>query len=126
MGDGPWFQHEATDLRTSTPIHDGLGSIEVRRLFRDRLTLPIHAQVWELPPGATEGDHTHAGTNPADNYEELYYVLSGTGTMTINGVERPLEPGDSALVPVDVDHGLQAGPNEPLRILLIFGKTPAG
>jgi len=30
------------------------------------------------------------------------------------------------LAPVDVDHGLYATGNDALRILLIFGKPPAG
>ena len=119
-----WFQRESIDPVTSAPIHDGDGEIVVRRLFRGQLTLPIHAQVWELPPGTSEGDHTHPSDDPADNWEELYYVLSGTGAITIDGVRTDIAPGDAVLVPTDIDHGLYASGNEPLRILLIFGKPP--
>lgn len=120
-----WFQRESTDPVTSRPIHGGDGDIVVRRLFRGQLTLPIHAQIWELAPGTSEGDHTHPSGDPADNWEELYYVLSGTGTITIDGVRNDIAAGDAVLVPTDVDHGLYASGNEPLRILLIFGKPPA-
>ena len=120
------FQHDATDPRSSARIHDGSGEIAIRRLFRDQLTLPIHAEVWELPPGASEGDHAHAGSDPSDNWEELYYVLSGTGTITIDGAEHPLAPGDAVLVPADVDHGLYAAGDESLRVMLIFGKPLSG
>jgi len=121
-----WFQRDATDPRVSSPIHDGVGEIVRRRLFTDRLTLPIHAQVWELAPGTSEGDHTHPGDDPDDNFEELYYVLSGTGVITIDGEPHEIDPDDAVLVPTGVDHGLYATGDQPLRILLLFGKTSAG
>lgn len=120
-----WFQHEATDPRSSSSIHDGTGEIVIRQLFRDHLTMPIHAQVWELAPGTSEGDHTHRPDDPADDWEELYYVLSGTGTITIDGTRHEIAPGDAVLVPSGVDHGLYATGSEPLKILLIFGKSTA-
>lgn len=87
--------------------------------------MPIHVQVWELAPGASEGDHTHPPDDPSDDWEELYYVLSGTGTITIDGVRHEVAPGDSVLVPTGVDHGLYASGTEALKILLIFGKSGA-
>ena len=121
-----WFQRDATDPRVSSPIHDGVGEIVRRRLFADRLSLPVHAQVWELAPGTSEGDHTHPSDDPNDNFEELYYVLSGTGVITIDGATHAIAPDDAVLVPTGVDHGLYATGSEPLRILLLFGKPPAG
>jgi quercetin dioxygenase-like cupin family protein len=118
----PAFQREGDDVRTYAGVHGGVGALQISRLFRDRLTLPIHVQVWELEPGTTEGDHTHPPDDPADNYEELYYVLSGRGTLTVDGERRPLGPDDAVLVPTGVDHGLSADRGETLRILLIFGK----
>jgi quercetin dioxygenase-like cupin family protein len=120
-----WFQRMATDPTVASTIHDGVGEIVRRRLFADQLRLPIHAQVWELAPGTSEGDHTHPDNDPADNWEELYYVLSGTGTITVEGARHEIAPGDAVLVPTDVDHGLYATGAEPLRILLIFGKPPS-
>ena len=121
-----WFQRDATDPRVSSSIHDGVGEIVRRRLFADRLSLPVHAQVWELAPGTSEGDHTHPGDDPDDSFEELYYVLSGTGVITIGGARHEIAPDDAVLVPTGVDHGLYATGSEPLRILLVFGKPPRG
>jgi len=118
------FQDSTSDPRTSATVHDGVGEIAIRRLFHGQLTMPIHTQVWELAPGTSEGDHIHPTDDPADNWEELYYVLSGTGTMTIDGARHELRPDDAILVPTDVDHGLYATGDAPLRILLIFGKPP--
>ena len=48
-------------------------------------------------------------------------MLSGRGIATFDdGGEVALEPGDSLLVPLDVDHGLENRGDEPLRIVLVF------
>ena len=120
------FAREGDDIRTHAGVHGGDGAIAISRLFRDRLTLPIHVQIWELEPGTSEGDHTHPTDDPADNWEELYYVLSGAGEITIEGDTRPIGPDDAILVPTGVDHGMRATGSESLRILLIIGKPPAG
>jgi quercetin dioxygenase-like cupin family protein len=117
-----FVQHEASDPIVASVIHDGLGEIVRRRLFADRLTMPIHAQIWELAPGTSEGDHTHSSGDAAEGFEELYYVLAGVGTLTMDGERLALAPGDAVLVPTDVDHGLYADAGQTLRILLIFGK----
>ena len=121
-----WFQRHDAEIRTFGEVHGGDGSIQISRFFHDRLTLPIHVQLWELEPGTSEGDHTHPGGDPADNWEELYYVLSGTGTITIDGARQAIGPGDAVLVPTDIHHGLYDTGDQPLRILLIFGRPPAG
>ena len=40
-----------------------------------------------LEPGASIGDHSHAGD------EDLYFCLSGQGIVVDNGVEYPFTPG---------------------------------
>jgi quercetin dioxygenase-like cupin family protein len=119
---GVTFQRDDEDVQTRVTVHDGAGVIQISRLFRDRLTIPVQVQIWKLEPGASEGDHTHPSDDPADNWEELYYVLSGTGTITIDDEPREIAPGDAILVPAGVDHGLYASGEESLRILLIFGR----
>jgi quercetin dioxygenase-like cupin family protein len=121
-----WFQSTADDIRTYAQVHEGVGPIQVSRLFRDTLNLPIHVQIWELEPGVSEGDHTHPTDDPTDSYEELYLVLSGSGTITIDGDRRAIGPDDAVLVPTGVHHGVYADRGETLRFLLILGKPPAG
>lgn len=117
-----WIQRPDADTRLANAVHDGLGAIRISRFFNDRMRLAVRVQLWELAPGTSEGAHVHAGDDPADDYEELYYVLSGHGRMTIDDQVHDLHPDDAVLVPVDVDHGLEAMGDEPLRILLLFGK----
>ena len=118
-----WKTSDAEGVREHTGIHEGTGVIRVKSFFDDRTTTGLHLHHWELAPGATEGRHTHPAENPRDNWEELYYVLSGHGVATFDdGSEVPLAPGEALLVPVDVDHGLENRCDEPLRIVLVFAR----
>ncbi len=60
--------------------------------------------------------HLHQG------YDEVYFVLSGTGTITLGQEAHPLRPGSVAVIPAGVLHSLEAGPGEELEFV-IFG-TP--
>lgn len=61
--------------------------------------------------------HVHAG------YDEVYYVLSGTGTITLGEDVHPLRPGSAAVIPAGVSHALEADPGETLEFV-IFGTPP--
>jgi quercetin dioxygenase-like cupin family protein len=50
-----------------------------------------------LDPGATVPAHSHP-------HEQVGYVLSGELSLTIGGVEHSLKPGDSYLIPSNVEH----------------------
>lgn len=105
------------DLRR---IHDGNGAIGIRRLFPGQTTTGLGLHVWELAPGVSEGRHTHAAGDAADDFEEIYLVLSGRGVLELEGEDVGLEPEDAVLVPVGVDHGLRCVGDVPLRILIAF------
>lgn len=66
----------------------------------------------------TEGKpHVHAG------YDEVYYVLSGTGTITLDGESHALRPGAVAVIPAGLPHSLTASDGTPLEFI-IFGTPP--
>jgi len=67
-----WKETDSTDLRYQAAIHEGVGTIVRRMFFREQSQLPIRFDIWELPPGASEGDHTHGGTGPGRALEEIY------------------------------------------------------
>ncbi|HYG78552.1 MAG TPA: cupin domain-containing protein [Planctomycetota bacterium] len=56
-------------------------------------------------------------------YDEVYYVLSGTGTIALNGQTYALRPGAAAVIPAGVPHELLANDGSVLEFI-IFG-TPA-
>jgi hypothetical protein len=51
-----WKEDASTRVRAEAGIHDGQGTIVRHLFFRERSQLPIRFDVWELPPGASEGD----------------------------------------------------------------------
>ena len=61
--------------------------------------------------------HLHQG------YDEVYYVLVGTGTITLGEEVHPLQPGSVAVIPAGVMHSLEAGPGQELEFV-IFGTPP--
>jgi mannose-6-phosphate isomerase-like protein (cupin superfamily) len=61
--------------------------------------------------------HVHAA------YDEVYYVLGGTGTLTFALEKHPLRPGAVAVIPAGVPHALDAAPGQTLEFV-IFGTPP--
>jgi mannose-6-phosphate isomerase-like protein (cupin superfamily) len=56
-------------------------------------------------------------------YDEVYYVLSGSGTVTLDGEALPLRPGSVVVIPAGVTHALQVSEGEELEFV-IFGTPP--
>lgn len=60
-----------------------------------------------IPPGGISGEHVHSRT------EELYFIVSGTGIISLDGKEHPVKAGDVILSGLGTRHGLRnVGPNE--------------
>lgn len=56
-------------------------------------------------------------------YDEVYYVLAGAGTLTVDGRSHAIAPGSVAVIPAGLVHAIDAAPDQPLEFI-IFG-TPA-
>src|SRR5262249_24760194 len=54
-----------------------------------------------LPQGGASGEHLHTRT------EQLDYVVSGSGGMTIGGQEHPVAAGDGILTGLGARHGIR-------------------
>ncbi|PYS93204.1 MAG: hypothetical protein DMF64_05845 [Acidobacteria bacterium] len=68
-----------------------------------------------LPPGAAVARHHHLET------EEVYYILSGQGQMTVGCEERAVTTGDAIFIPRETSHTLANTGTEPLVLLLVCG-----
>ena len=60
--------------------------------------------------------HVHAG------HDEVYFVLSGTGTIILGQATPPLRPGSVVVIPADVVHSLEADPG--LEWEFVIFETP--
>lgn len=97
-------------------LHTPHGS-EIRPLI-DRTTAPItQCSLAEetLPPGKTVTPHHH------EVLEEIYYILSGSGVMTIGNEAKMVSAGDAIYIPIHHRHTLTNTGNEEMKILLVCG-----
>jgi len=63
---------------------------------------------------------TEGGAHFHRAYDEVYYVLSGKGSLRMADRTHVLEPGTAAVIPAGVVHSLRADPGDVLEFL-IFG-----
>ncbi|GAA2716796.1 MULTISPECIES: cupin domain-containing protein [Streptomyces] len=71
-----------------------------------------------LPPGGVSGEHRHTRT------EELYFVLTGAGELTLDGRSRPVAPGTAVLTATGSRHGLRNAGRTPLSWLVVEVPAP--
>jgi len=65
-----------------------------------------------FPPGSTIGLHQHVGS------EELYFIMSGTAVMIVDGEERVVGPGSAILTCSGGTHGLRNEGTEDVRLFV--------
>ncbi len=68
-----------------------------------------------LPPGCAVRPHFHR------EIEEIYYILSGRGLMTVGEDQREVGSGDSVYVPRGARHTLENTGAEEIKLLLVCG-----
>lgn len=66
---------------------------------------------------------TKGTTHHHTDYDEVYYLLSGRGSITIAAMEYELRPGAVVVIPRGLPHSLEAVEGDTLEFI-IFG-TPA-
>ena len=115
-GDGPVVVHEQ-DCPLERWDDPGRGGVTWRTLLSgDRTpTRDLTMGVAEIPPGESSdpGEHRHAQV-------EVYYILSGEGSVVIDGVSHPVRAGSAVYVPGDARHGVANTGVEVLRLLYVF------
>src|SRR5688572_17403135 len=86
---------------------------EIRELLAHRNSCIAKQSLAEarLPPGASTTPHYHPLT------EEIYYLLEGTGQMTIGHETRDVAPGDAVAIPPGAVHTITNIGTGTLRFL---------
>lgn len=70
---------------------------------------------FRVQPGGHSPRHSH-------DYEHEVFIVSGGGTVLLEGAERPIKGGDVVYVPADEEHQFKAGP-DGLRFLCLAPVT---
>jgi mannose-6-phosphate isomerase-like protein (cupin superfamily) len=100
-------------------LHGGDGASHIQWYFHDRSRLPVAVQMWELPPGGSEGMHAHPAEDPL---EEQYLIISGQARMRVDDRTVDLGPGDAVLAPVGSEHDLRNTGDTVLRVVVVWGR----
>ncbi|HTB25814.1 MAG TPA: cupin domain-containing protein [Puia sp.] len=98
-------------VRENTPI-----TIQISKKMDSADSISICTE--EIQPGAKIATHKHL------NEDEYFTFLKGTGSIKIDGLEFPVKPGTSGLVPRATWHSIQNTSSESL--IFTFGYSPAG
>lgn len=95
--------------------HEGNGAVELYEIWNKSDFLSncdfIDRQV--IPPNATVGYHKHG------NDEEMYIILEGSGTMTIDNQQVKIKKGDMIKNPPYGEHGLVNDSDSNINLLII-------
>ena len=104
-----------TEKQIQHSAHEGIGSVELYEIWSKSDFLShcdfIDRQV--IPPNSTVGYHKHG------NNEEMYIVLEGTGTMTIDNHNVRVKKGDMIKNPPYGAHGLVNDSTANIELLII-------
>ena len=109
------IQKDAEVAKNEPGTHNGGGQTVGYSFFADVPNLKLIFRKRALKPGSGIGYHQQAE-------DEIYYVLSGSGVMTLDGKEYQVGPGDAILTRTGSSHGLkQTGPDD-LVIMINYEK----
>lgn len=84
--------------------------------FRQVLANSNHTQVvvMDVKPGEDIGKEIHSEN------DQVLYLVSGKGTVYLNGVETEFNPGDCVLVPAGVEHNFTTVGDESMKIITTY------
>lgn len=84
--------------------------------FRHVLVTGKNTQIviMHIPPGGEIGEETH------DENDQVLYLVSGEGTVYLDGEASDYEAGDIVLVPAGTRHNFVAASDQPLKIITTY------
>jgi quercetin dioxygenase-like cupin family protein len=114
LAPGGYVLEKDEDVKTPQPgPHEGGGETVAYSFFAKAPGLKLVFRKRAFKPGAAIGYHLQ-------KEDEIYYVLSGRGLMTIDGKSFEVGPGSAILTRPGSSHGLKQVGNEELVILINY------
>ena len=98
--------HEIPELDPQPRDADGHGYVD----FLASSQLSVGLAIW--PVGAIDRQQPH-------REDEVYYVISGRGSITVAGEDRPVKPGSLVFVAAGVEHRFH-DIEDDLRVLVFW------
>lgn len=113
LAPGGIVEHDADVAKTEAGPHKGGGETTGYSFFAKTPNLRLVFRKRALKPGSGIGYHLQ-------KEDEIYYVLSGTGEMTIDGKTIEMTPGTAVLTRPGSSHGLKQTGKDDLVILINY------
>ncbi len=110
---GVIIEHDAEVAKHEPGTHNGGGETIGYSFFRNVPDLRLVFRKRALKPGSGIGLHEQ-------KEDEIYYVLSGTGTMTLDGKTVHVTPGTAVLTRPGSSHSLRQTGSDDLVILINY------
>jgi len=107
------IEHDAEVAKNEPGTHNGGGQTVGYSFFRNVPNLGLVFRKRALKPGSGIGLHEQ-------KEDEIYYVLSGTGTMTLDGKTVHVAAGTAILTRPGSSHSLRQTGSEDLVILINY------
>ena len=106
-------EHDAEVQKGEPGTHDGGGQTIGYSFFAKTPKLGLVFRKRALKPGSAIGYHEQ-------KEDEIYYVLSGRGQMTVDGNSFDVGPGTAVLTRPGSSHGLKQTGDQDLVILINY------
>ena len=110
-------EHDADIAKNEPGTHNGGGMTIGYSFFSKVPKLGLVFRKRTFHPGSGVGYHEQTE-------DEIYYVLSGKGEMTLDGRKVEVTPGTAVLTRTGSSHGLKQVGSEDLTILINYEQTP--
>jgi mannose-6-phosphate isomerase-like protein (cupin superfamily) len=111
------LERDAEVAKEEPGTHKGGGQTIGYSFFRNTPNLAMVFRKRALKPGSAIGYHEQ-------HEDEIYYVVSGRGVMTVDAVTFEVGPGDAVLTRPGSSHGLKQTGREDLVIMINYLQQP--
>lgn len=109
------LQNDTEVAKEEPGTHNGGGKTIGFNFFAQAKNLKTAFRKRILKPGSSIGYHLQ-------KEDEIYYVISGNGTMQMNGKTFAVKPGDAILTRPGSSHGITPDAGNDLNILIVYEK----
>jgi mannose-6-phosphate isomerase-like protein (cupin superfamily) len=116
-GHGSLIEHDSLVAKNEPGTHNGGGQTIGYSFFKSARDLPFVFRKRALHPGSGIGQHEQ-------KEDEVYYVLSGQGELTLDGEKHLVGPGTALLTRPGSTHSLKQVGAEDLVIIITYPTAP--
>jgi len=107
------LEHEKDIAKNEPGTHNGGGNTVGYSFFSKADSLKMTFRKRVLHPGSAIGYHLQ-------KEDEIYYIISGTGEMRMNGSTFQVKAGDAILTRPGSSHGLKQTGKDDLVIIITY------